>query len=53
MEGSEKPHVDKYKEMTNDWNYNASCTQTSLLVLDIENFQHLIFVEQYTYSAIF
>jgi hypothetical protein len=30
MEGIDKPHTDKYKEITNNWNYDASCTLTSL-----------------------
>jgi hypothetical protein len=34
MEDREKPHMDKYKEITNDWNYDASCTPTSLPVSD-------------------
>jgi hypothetical protein len=38
MEGIEKPHTDKYKEITNDWNYDASCTLTSLPVWDLANF---------------
>jgi hypothetical protein len=42
MEGIEKPHVDKYKEITNDWNYDASCTLTSLPVWDLENLKRLI-----------
>jgi hypothetical protein len=46
MEGIEKPHVDKYKEITNNWNYDASCTLTSLPVWDLENFKCLIFVVQ-------
>jgi hypothetical protein len=46
MEGTEKPHMDEYKEVMNDWDYGASCTLTSLLVLYLENFQHLIFVAQ-------
>jgi hypothetical protein len=32
MEGIEKSHTDKYKELMNDWNYDASCMPTSLLV---------------------
>jgi hypothetical protein len=61
MEGIEKPHVDKYKEITKDWNYDTSCTVTSLPVWDLENFKRLIFVvqtvlahfycEAYTYNA--
>jgi hypothetical protein len=46
MEGIEKPHTDKYKELTNDWNYDASFALTSLLVSDLENFKRLIFVVQ-------
>jgi hypothetical protein len=46
MEGIEKPHVDKYMEITNNWNYDASCTVTSLPVWDFENFKRLIFVVQ-------
>jgi hypothetical protein len=46
MGGIEKPHTDKYKEITNDWNYDTSCTVTSLPVWDLENFKRLIFVVQ-------
>jgi hypothetical protein len=46
MEGREKPHTDKYKEIMNDWNYDASCVLTSLLVKDLENFKCMIFVAQ-------
>jgi hypothetical protein len=46
MEGREKPHVVKYKAITNDWNYDASCTLTSLPVWDSENFKRLVFVVQ-------
>jgi hypothetical protein len=46
MEDREKLDMDKYKEITNDWNYDASCTLTSLPVWDLENFKHLIFVAQ-------
>jgi hypothetical protein len=42
MEDREKPHVDKYKEITNKWNYDASCSHTPLL----ENFKCSIFVAQ-------
>jgi hypothetical protein len=44
MEGIEKPHTDKYREITDDWNYDASGTFTSLLVWDSENLKRLIFV---------
>jgi hypothetical protein len=46
MEDIEKPHTDKYKEIMNDWNYDASCTLTSLPVWDLENFKCLVFVVQ-------
>jgi hypothetical protein len=46
MEGRERPHVVKYKAVMNDWNYDASCTLTSLPVWDLENFNHLVFVVQ-------
>jgi hypothetical protein len=26
MESKEKPHMDKYKDITNNWNYDASYT---------------------------
>jgi hypothetical protein len=38
--------VDKYNEITNNWNYDASCTITSLPVWYLENFKRLIFVVQ-------
>jgi hypothetical protein len=46
MKGIEKPHTDKRKEITNNWNYDASCTLTSLPVWDSENFKCLISVVQ-------
>jgi hypothetical protein len=46
MEGREKPHMDKYKEITNDWNYDTNCTLTSLPVSDLEHFKSLISVAQ-------
>jgi hypothetical protein len=46
MAGIEKPHTDKDKAITNNWNYDASCTLTSLPVWDLENFKRLIFVVQ-------
>jgi hypothetical protein len=46
MEGREKPRMVKYKAITNDWNYDASCTLTSLPVWDLENFKRLVFVVQ-------
>jgi hypothetical protein len=38
--------MDKYKEITNDWNYDVSCMLTSLLVWDLKNFKCLIFFAQ-------
>jgi hypothetical protein len=46
MEGINKPHTGKYKEIMNDWNYDVSCTLTSLPVWELENFKRLIFVVQ-------
>jgi hypothetical protein len=46
MEGKEKPHMDKYKEITNDWNYDANCTFTLLPASDLEHFKRLIFVAE-------
>jgi hypothetical protein len=46
MEGRKKLHTDKHKVITNDWNYDASCTLTSLPVWDLENFKRLVFVVQ-------
>jgi hypothetical protein len=36
MESIEKPQMDKYKNIMNDWNYNASCVLTSLLVWEYQ-----------------
>jgi N6-adenosine-specific RNA methylase IME4 len=52
MEGREKSHMDKYKESTKDWNYDASCMLTSLPVSDLENFKCLIFVAQTVHDII-
>jgi hypothetical protein len=46
MEGIEEPHMNKYKEIMNNWNYDASCTLTSLTVRDLQNFKRFIFVVQ-------
>jgi hypothetical protein len=46
MEGREKPHMVKYKAITNDWNYDASCTLTSFPVCDLKDFKRLVFVVQ-------
>jgi hypothetical protein len=36
--------MDIYKEIMNDWNYDARCVLASLLVSDLEHCKHLIFV---------
>jgi hypothetical protein len=46
MDDREKSHTDKYKEIANDWNCDASCTLTSLPLSDLENFKLLSFVAQ-------
>jgi hypothetical protein len=46
MEGRENPHVDKYKEITNNWNYDAGCTLTALPVSTSENFKRLILLHR-------
>jgi hypothetical protein len=46
MEGTDKPHTGKYKEITNDSNYDATCMLTSLSVRNLEKFKCLIFVVQ-------
>jgi hypothetical protein len=38
----EKPHMNKYKQITSDWNYDASCTLVSLVFWDLK-FQALGF----------
>jgi hypothetical protein len=43
MEGTENQHVDKYKEISNDWNYAANCIFTSLLVSGLANVKYLTF----------
>jgi hypothetical protein len=52
MEGIEKPHTDKYKEITNNLNYDASCTVASLPVWDLEHFKRLIFVLQSVHTLV-
>jgi hypothetical protein len=53
MEGREKPHMVKYKAITNYWNYDACCTLTSLPVWDFENFKRLVFVVQSVHICFF
>jgi hypothetical protein len=45
MEDTEKPYMDKYKEIMNDWNYNANCMLTLIPIWDL-NFKLLFFVVQ-------
>jgi hypothetical protein len=52
MEGRQMPHMEKYKGITNDWNYDASCTLTTLLVWDFENFKRLLFVVQSVHQTL-
>jgi hypothetical protein len=40
----ENPHMDRYKEIINDLNYDVSCMLTSLVVWDLENFKCFVFV---------
>jgi hypothetical protein len=53
MEGIDKPRTGNYKEITNDLNYDASCTLKSLPVWDLENFKRLIFVVQSVHLVIY
>jgi len=46
MEGAEIAHMEKYKQITNDWKYGASCLLTPVLVLHSAHFNCLIFVVQ-------
>jgi hypothetical protein len=46
MDGREKPHTNKHKEIKIDWIHDASCTVTSLPVSGLEHFKCLIFVAQ-------
>jgi hypothetical protein len=41
MDGREKPHTEKYKEIASDWNYDAICVLTSFPVLDF--FLHRVY----------
>jgi hypothetical protein len=38
--------MDKDTKIINEWNYDASCMLTSLLVSDLENFKCLVSVVQ-------
>jgi hypothetical protein len=52
MEGIDKQHTGKYKKITNDSNYAASCTLASLPVWDLEDFKRLIFVVQSVHQVL-
>jgi len=38
--------TDRYRQIMNDWNCDGSCTVTSVLIQDLEDFQHLTFAAQ-------
>lgn len=47
MGGTEQPHMDKYMEITKDWNCDDSCTLTSIISsLGLKKFQMLGFLLQ-------
>jgi hypothetical protein len=46
MEGTAKSQTDKYKEIKNYWNDDASCERTSLPDIDTGNIRRLAFVAQ-------
>jgi hypothetical protein len=46
MKDRGKPHTNKYSEIMNDWNYEARCMLTSLLVWGFVNCKLLILVAQ-------
>jgi hypothetical protein len=48
MEGREKLHMDKYKAITNDWNYNTSYMLPSLPASGLENSKSFILLAQCT-----
>jgi hypothetical protein len=45
--------MNKYKEITNNWNYATSCTLISPPLRALEHFMHLIFVSQNVHRNIF
>jgi hypothetical protein len=51
MKGREKPHTDKYKKIRNGWNYDTSCTLTSLPVSGLEDLKRLVFITPSVRSA--
>jgi hypothetical protein len=53
MDGREKSQIVKYKAITNDWDYEASCTFTSLPFWDLEHFKRLDFVVQSVHALLY
>jgi hypothetical protein len=51
MEGRGKPHIGKYQEITNDWNFDARCMLTSLSSSNSEHLKSLIFVAHSTQQS--
>lgn len=45
IESTEKPHTEKYKEIINEWKYDANSTLTILLVWNLV-FKCFVFVAQ-------
>jgi len=45
VKGQGKPHTDREKEITNNWNYDIIYRFTFLMVLDLENFKRLVSAE--------
>ena len=39
----DKPHVDTYKEIMNELNYDATCTITALPIFDLETCKRFVF----------
>jgi hypothetical protein len=44
MKSTGKP--ERYRQIMNDWNCDGSCTVTSVLIQDLEDFYCLIFAAQ-------
>ena len=49
MEAKEETHKNSYKEFTDDWNYDASCTLTSLPDWHLQYFKRLTCVVHIQY----
>jgi hypothetical protein len=46
MEGRQKPHMKKHKQIMNDQNYDTRCMLTPLPASDSENFKYFNFAAQ-------